>query len=248
MVDALGNMQSVAQDNGVRRQDIDNCPLVANNFQENTDSGPISTNGAASGPDVTRPNGDILGDACDPDRDNDGLTDIEEAAGCNGFAATSPTSIDSDGDHVTDRYECLAGSDPNSAASVPPQPAPGTDADSDGIPDAIEALLGTDPHVVDTDGDGMADPIEAKYWATDPTVADTDGDGCGDALEAASVNGDWSVNSLDLQLISQRFQSTTQPAFDVNRDGRINSLDLQAAAKAFGACIPPRHIDRAFAR
>lgn len=245
---ALGNMQSVAQDNGVRRQDIDNCPLADNPWQQNTDSGAISTNGAVSGPDVTRPNGDILGDACDPDRDNDGLTDAQEAAGCNGFAPTSPTNGDSDGDHVIDRYECLAGSDPNNPSSLPPVPAPADDADGDGIPAGIEAILGTNPNVVDSDGDKVADPVEAKYWATDPTTADTDGDGCGDALEAASVNGDWSVNSLDLQLMALRFGSTTQPAFDANRDGRINSLDLQAAARAFGVCIPPRHIDRTYAR
>lgn len=245
---ALGNMQSVAQDNGVRRQDIDNCPLANNPWQENTDSGPISTAGAVTGPDATRPNGDILGDACDPDHDNDGLTDAQEAAGCVGFSPTSPTAIDTDGDHIADGYECAAGSDPASATSIPPLPAPGTDADSDGISDALEAILGTDPQDPDTDDDTMPDSVEAKYWATDPTVADTDGDGCGDGLEAASVNGDWSVNSLDLQLIAQRFASTTQPAFDANRDGRINSLDLQAAARVFGACIPPRHIDRVYAR
>jgi hypothetical protein len=244
----LGNMQSVAQDNGVRRQDIDNCPLADNPWQANTDSGPISTNGAATGPDITRPNGDILGDACDPDRDNDGLTDAQEAAGCDGFGPTAPTAVDSDDDHIADGYECLAGSDPSSAASVPPPPPAGDDADADGIPDGIEALLGTDPHDVDTDNDGLPDPVEARNWATDPTAADTDGDGCPDLLEAASVNGDWSVNALDLQLIAQRFASTTQPAFDVNRDGRINALDLQLTARAFGICTPPRHIDRAFSR
>jgi hypothetical protein len=240
-------MQSVAQDNGVRRQDIDNCPLANNPWQENTDSGPISTNGAVTGPDITRPNGDILGDACDPDRDNDTLTDAQEAAGCNGSGPTSPTNIDSDGDRITDGYECIAGSDPTSAASTPVSPARADDADGDGIADSVEALLGTDAHAVDTDADGLPDPYEVKYWATDPTQADTDGDGCTDAFEAASVNGDWSVNSIDLQLVAQRFASTTQRPFDINRDGQINSLDLQAAARSFGACPPPRHIDRTFA-
>lgn len=241
----LGNMQSVAEDNGVRRQDIDNCPLVNNPWQENSDSGDIAT-GAAT-PDITNPNADILGDACDPDNDNDGLTDAQEAVGCNGTGPTNPRSVDSDGDHYTDLYECRVGTNPNDPASFPPPPAPGTDSDGDGVPNDIEALYGTDPNNIDTDGDGLNDAVEVKRWGTDPLNPDTDGDGCSDGREAGSVNADWTVNSTDLLLIAARF-GTSQTAFDVNRDGRINSVDLLTAARAFGACVPPRYIDRKFAR
>jgi alpha-tubulin suppressor-like RCC1 family protein/N-acetylmuramoyl-L-alanine amidase len=43
----------------------DNCPAVANSGQANTDV-------------IVNPPGDELGDACDPDDDNDGFSDVEE--------------------------------------------------------------------------------------------------------------------------------------------------------------------------
>jgi hypothetical protein len=233
-------MQSVAQDDGVRRQDIDNCPLVANDYQENVDAGPIET-GAVTGPDVTRPNADIFGDACDNDHDNDGRTNAEEAAGCNGSAATNPNALDTDGDGYNDGYECAAGSNPASAASTPPFPSAVDDPDLDGVPTAIELAYGSDPNSVDSDGDGLNDAIEIRHWGTAPDTADTDGDGCGDALEAASMNGDWAVNSLDLLIVAQRFGQTGS-VFDANRDGAINSLDLLLLGRAFGTCVPARHI------
>ncbi len=243
----LGNMQSVAEDNGVRRQDIDNCPLVNNPWQENTDSGDIATGTAT--PDVTRPNSDILGDACDPDKDNDGLTNAEESVGCNGFGPTNPLKADTDGDHILDGFECRAGSNPNDAASKPVPPTLAQDTDHDGLSNALEAVYGTDPNNPDTDGDGLSDLVEVKFWGTDPLAADTDGDGCGDAREASSVDANWVVNSSDLLAIAQRFGSDQAYAsFDVNRDGHINSSDLLQAAKSFGSCVPPRHIDRKLAQ
>ena len=61
----------------------DNCQSVANADQVNTDS-------------------DTLGDACDPDDDNDGLSDTEEAT-----LGTDPLLADTDGDGLDD------GVDPN---------------------------------------------------------------------------------------------------------------------------------------
>ncbi len=237
----LGNAQSVAQDNSVRRQDIDNCPLVNNPYQENTDSGDIPT-GDPSAPDVTRPNSDIFGDACDQDHDNDGLTDAQEAQGCNGSGSTDPHSPDSDGDHFTDRYECLAGSNPNDASSIPPG---GPDTDGDGVPNALEAFLGTDPQNPDTDGDGVSDFTEAARWATDPLQPDTDGDGCGDGTEIASVDGNWTADARDLMLVSAHMPPAAyNVAFDIDRNGVIDHADLALVAQNFGRCIPPRHIDR----
>ena len=60
----------------------DNCPINNNPNQENTDSGvppPPSVGGgigngtSITGDDATIPNGDPFGDACDDDRDNDGI-------------------------------------------------------------------------------------------------------------------------------------------------------------------------------
>jgi hypothetical protein len=243
----LGNMQSVAQDDAVRRADIDNCPLHDNDFQDNNDSGPIPT-GHHTGDDLTRPNADPWGDACDPDRDNDRLDNAAEAAGCNGSGPLDALSPDTDGDRYLDGFECLAGSDPASASSRPPRPS--DDADRDGLDAAFEAAFGTDPDDPDSDDDGILDGSEVRYWGTDPLVADTDGDNCRDGAEAATVNRDWTVNSIDLGLIASNntlIQPTYNPPYDVNRDGHINAIDLGLAASQFGDCTPPRHIDREFA-
>ena len=93
-----------------------------------------------------------MGDACDPDRDNDGLTDAEEAAGC-GFGPTDPLKKDTDGDGAIDGYECKMGTNPNNPADRP-HCTGSTDTDGDGIFDCVEELgYGTSPVMTDTDGD-----------------------------------------------------------------------------------------------
>ena len=61
--------------------DTDNCPLVTNANQLNTD-------------------GDMLGNACDADDDNDGLSDAFELS-----IGTNPLLVDTDGDGLTDGIE-----------------------------------------------------------------------------------------------------------------------------------------------
>lgn len=73
----------------------DNCPNAVNADQIDTDE-------------------DELGDACDADDDNDGLTDTEEAE-----LGTDPLKQDTDGDGWSDREEIDAGTDPLQAASQP---------------------------------------------------------------------------------------------------------------------------------
>jgi hypothetical protein len=82
----------------------DNCPAIANASHLDTDA-------------------DDSGDACDIDDDNDGLTDLAEAA-----LGTNPLVADSDSDGVNDRLDAFP---TNSAASL--------DDDGDGLPDAWNA-------------------------------------------------------------------------------------------------------------
>jgi hypothetical protein len=75
-----------------------------------------------------------------------------------------------------------------------------------------------------------------------PTSADSDGDGCGDRREIASINGDLTVNSIDLGQISAEVGTYTSPGsavkvnFDLTKDGAINVIDVNLAAAALGAC------------
>ncbi len=228
---------------------LDNCPFVANPDQLNTDAKPINISPISPGQDVTVPDSDSLGDACDPDIDNDWMLNTGtnptlgipgENVGC-GSGPTNPKLMDSDGDTVVDGAECLLGSDPNSALSKPPV-APPNDSDHDGLPDTIEALFGSDPHNKDTDGDGITDGVEIKGWGTSPILKDTNSNGCDDNIETADVNGDYRINYVDLSIVAKAaaHQIRSNADLDLNKDGIINIGDaLVVARQLWKTCALP---------
>jgi hypothetical protein len=224
---------------------VDNCRTIVNTDQLNSDADFIDL--SASGRpfnDLTWPNSDDAGDACDTDDDNDGLTDAVEIAGApcaSASAATDATRRDTDGDRSLDGAECRMGSNPNSAASRPAIPNAAADADSDRLADSDEvAIFGTNPALHDTDGDGYSDGVEVKHYNSDPLQTNTDGGACSDGKEIASVNPDEVVNSTDVGITAAAYGGPTSPNyfvhFDSNKDGTINSLDLGLVARQFGAC------------
>lgn len=91
--------------------DTDNCPLVSNASQLNTD-------------------GDSLGNACDTDDDNDGLSDAQELT-----RGTNPLLPDTDSDGLTD------GAEVNTYGTNPLL----VDTDGDGLSDGAEVAYGTSP-------------------------------------------------------------------------------------------------------
>lgn len=212
--------------------DDDGCPTVFDPDQRNTNGEtmllpkPVPVYN-----DATNPAGDRPGDACDPDQDGDGLDMAEELA-----RGLSPFVWDTDGDRTNDGTEVACGSDPLLATSN----LSGPDSDSDGLPDACEAIYGTDPLDPDSDNDGVLDGAEVRYWMSDPLISDTDGDGCRDDLEVASVNGDRTVNAIDLSQIAMKFGFLTPEfrPFDTNGDGRISAIDLSFVAQRFAICPP----------
>jgi predicted outer membrane repeat protein len=134
---------------------------------------------------------------CDPDTDNDGLTDSRETD-----EATEPNNFDSDGDNLGDGAEVkIYQTDPldpdtdgdtlpdgrevlefNTDPLVPNL----SDNDADSLTEAQELLAGTDPNDADSDDDTLADNEELNTYATDPLVpntTDADGDGLTEAQE-----------------------------------------------------------------
>jgi hypothetical protein len=164
----------------------DNCPDVANQDQANFD-------------------GDSMGDACDPDDDNDRLRDsIELSIGTNPFNGDSdgdglgdyleastpfdldPLSDDSDGDGIKDGDEDSDGDGLTNILEVkthrtnPNLP----DTDLDGLNDGDEVnIYPTDPLKTDSDKDGLNDGDEINKHHTNPLISDTDGGGSNDGLE-----------------------------------------------------------------
>ncbi len=220
----------------------DNCILIANPGQLNNDGDRIDLPPAFAFDDLTNPNSDATGDECNPDDDNDGLSDVLETSGPPCASATGPTNpalLDTDQDRTHDGFECQFNTDPTNPASRPPNVIP-PDPDNDGLPTLLEAILGTNPNDPDSDNDGSRDGTEVRSYNSNPNALDSDADGCRDAKEIASVNFDRVVNVADLGLLASNYGPSSSPsyvlAFDVNKDGSINSADMGFLASQFGVC------------
>jgi len=95
----------------------DNCPADANPLQENNDA-------------------DAQGDVCDPDDDNDTLSDVDEI----NLYGTDPFLADTDGDGFDDAVEIAAASDPLDSGSIPGSAS--GDINGDGKVDVADLLKG----------------------------------------------------------------------------------------------------------
>ena len=120
-------------------------------------------------------------------------------------AADNGPSWDTDSDGVLDGVECVLGTNPRDRSLKPSAAACGgaTDVDQDGLPASAEyCKWGTSDTVLDSDGDGKSDCVEAN---------DTTGDGVqnfpGDALDHAKAANGVIPKTLD---------------YDLNGDGIVN--------------------------
>ncbi len=115
-------------------------------------------------------------DPLNPDTDGDGLLDGEEV----NMYHTNPLKRDTDDDGLTDADEILKyHTDPLKA-----------DTDGDGLTDGDEIARGTNPFEKDTDGDGLTDGDEVHKYGSDPLKKDTDGEGLSDYDEVMKYHTD----------------------------------------------------------
>ncbi len=107
---------------------------------------------------------DNIGNACDTDNDNDGLSDETEAnlgLSMNGdIIFTDPHVADTDSDGCTDREEYDANTNPINSDDRPE--ACSYDSDGDGCVDADEIINDTDETIVNNAGETVDDPDEAN--------------------------------------------------------------------------------------
>jgi hypothetical protein len=145
----------------------------------------LEINVYGSDPTKKDTDGDGLGDLAEtiygtsltnPDTDGDDINDdieVKIKSNPRDFNSGPSSTLDSDGDGLTDLEEYRLGTDPTKK-----------DTDGDGINDLIEVTeFTTDPTKKDTDDDGLTDAEEALVHGTNPSSRDTDSDGFPDGLE-----------------------------------------------------------------
>ncbi len=163
--------------------------------------------------------------ADDEDDDNDGLSDVDEAA-----RGTDPRNPDTDGDGLNDGMEVAKGTNPLNP-----------DTDGDGLNDGMEVAKGTNPRKSDSDNDGLLDGVEVAK-GTNPLDPDTDDDGLFDGLEVArntnplnpDTDGDGLLDGEDVEWLQNAINGLSDASFRNppagNRTAMLSILDDVEAA------------------
>jgi hypothetical protein len=179
--------------------------------------------------DISIVRSDNVPDNCDADDDADGIPDnaahvavwnesefpilacrLPTQAG-----ATDTKKMDSDGDHLTDGWECGNGSDPSDPSSK---------------------FLGAGAG--DADGDHIPDLWEERGYNGSGSSTDVDADGCADLVEMASVDGNTAVTDADRLAVTRRALGIYAPhpaqdyVLDISKNGVVGQEDYLFVARA----------------
>ncbi|MCL1099675.1 thrombospondin type 3 repeat-containing protein, partial [Shewanella gelidii] len=193
---------------------IDNCPLIANFYQVNSDD-------------------DSFGDVCDLDDDNDGVLDGDDDYPLDPNLSEN-NDVDNDGWPAEQDVDDNDPSQPGTIFIDSDQDGVGDttdpDDDNDGVPD-VDDQLPLDPFEwLDTDGDGIGNNADTDDDGDGiPDIADafplnanedmdTDGDGIGDNVDTDD-DGDGVIDTQDA------FPLNPNESVDTDGDGTGNNAD-----------------------
>jgi hypothetical protein len=131
----------------------------------------------------------------------------------------NPLDMDTDGDHLTDGWECAW------AGPTPSDPA-----------NAASKQIGSG--TTDADGDRVPDNWEMRGYGGNPGSTDSDGDACHDLVETASIDNNKTVSDPDRLAVARRAlgiwsaDDAQDYALDISKNGILGDEDRLFVARA----------------